>query len=151
MISQYWFRWWLGAVRQLVITWGIVDPDMSPYGVNKPGWVLNQQYFHHYHICVNLIITGSVNGLLPARCKADNIASGDIADDKWHLCVDRTAIGLCCMTVIYLGEILTWWRHQIRTFSALLDLCEGNPPATPFTKASDTELWCFMHLNRRLS
>ena len=27
------------------------------------------------------------------------------------------------------------------TFSALLDLCEGNPP---FTKTSDAELWCFL-------
>ena len=24
----------------------------------------------------------------------------------------------------------TWWRHQVETFSALLALCEGNPPAT---------------------
>ena len=23
-----------------------------------------------------------------------------------------------------------WWRHQIETFSALLSLCEGNPPVT---------------------
>ena len=23
-----------------------------------------------------------------------------------------------------------WWRHQMETFSALLALCEGNPPAT---------------------
>ena len=23
-----------------------------------------------------------------------------------------------------------WWRHQMETFSALLDLCEGNPPVT---------------------
>ena len=24
----------------------------------------------------------------------------------------------------------TWWRHQMETFSALLTLCEGNPPVT---------------------
>ena len=29
-------------------------------------------------------------------------------------------------------------------FSALLALCEGNPPMDPLTKASDTELWCFL-------
>ena len=28
MISQHWFRWWLGAVRQQVITWANVDPDL---------------------------------------------------------------------------------------------------------------------------
>ena len=26
--SQHWFRWWLGAVRQQVITWANVDPDL---------------------------------------------------------------------------------------------------------------------------
>ena len=25
---------------------------------------------------------------------------------------------------------LTWWRHQMETISALLALCEGNPPVT---------------------
>ena len=24
----------------------------------------------------------------------------------------------------------SWWRHQVETFSALLDLCEGNPSVT---------------------
>ena len=28
MISQYWFRLWLGAVRQQAITWTNVDPDL---------------------------------------------------------------------------------------------------------------------------
>ena len=28
MVSQYWFRWWLGAVRQQAITWANVDPDL---------------------------------------------------------------------------------------------------------------------------
>ena len=28
MISQYWFRKWLGAVRQQAITWANVDPDL---------------------------------------------------------------------------------------------------------------------------
>ena len=26
--------------------------------------------------------------------------------------------------------VLTWWRHQMETFSALLALCGGNPPVT---------------------
>ena len=25
---------------------------------------------------------------------------------------------------------LTWWHHHMKTFSALLTLCEGNPPVT---------------------
>ena len=32
----------------------------------------------------------------------------------------------------YRNEVMeiTWWRHQMDTFSALLILCEGNPPFT---------------------
>ena len=29
MISQHWFRWWLGAVRQQAITWASVDQDLQ--------------------------------------------------------------------------------------------------------------------------
>ena len=44
---------------------------------------------------------------------------------------------------------LTWWRHQMETFSALLALCEGNPPVTggfpsqkPVTRSFDVFLIC---------
>ena len=51
---------------------------------------------------------------------------------------------------------IPWWRHPMETYSALLHLCEGNPPVTggfPLTKANDAELWCFfdLHLNKRPS
>ena len=39
IISQHWFRWWLGAVRQQAITWANVDPDschnMASLGHNE--------------------------------------------------------------------------------------------------------------------
>ena len=38
---------------------------------------------------------------------------------------------------------LSWWRHQMESFSALLALYAGNSPV-PATKASDAELWCFL-------
>ena len=31
MISQHWFRWWLGGVRQQAITWASVDPDICSH------------------------------------------------------------------------------------------------------------------------
>ena len=38
-ISQHWFRWWLGAVRQQTITWAIVDTifchHMASLGPNE--------------------------------------------------------------------------------------------------------------------
>ena len=34
MISQHWFRWWLGVVRQQAITWANVDPDLCHHMVS---------------------------------------------------------------------------------------------------------------------
>ena len=30
----------------------------------------------------------------------------------------------------WLHFFIPWWRHQMKIFSALLDLCDGNPPVT---------------------
>ena len=41
---------------------------------------------------------------------------------------------------------VSWWRHQVEAFSALLALCAGNLPVTcefPL-KANDAKLWCFL-------
>ena len=44
---------------------------------------------------------------------------------------------------------LSWWRHQMETFCALLALCEGNPPVTggfpsqrPVTRSFDVFFIC---------
>ena len=58
---------------------------------------------------------------------------------------------LKCIKCIYWNQMfVSWWRHQIETCSALLVLCEGNPPVEstsnrciPLTKSSDAEL-CFL-------
>ena len=39
MISQHWFRLWLGAVRQQAITWANIDPDLCHYDIFRPQWV----------------------------------------------------------------------------------------------------------------
>ena len=51
--------------------------------------------------------------------------------------------------------ILTWWRHQMETFSALLALCAGNSPASgefpaqrPVTRSFD--VFFDLCLNKRL-
>ena len=37
-------------------------------------------------------------------------------------------IMLCIIACIHNDETLSWWRHQIETFSALLAICAGNSP-----------------------
>ena len=40
---------------------------------------------------------------------------------------------------------VTWWRHQMEPFSALLALCAGNSPVPVISRhVSDAELWCFL-------
>ena len=44
---------------------------------------------------------------------------------RWHALL---VLDLCCNILSPLD--VTWWRHQMETFSALLAPCEGNPPLT---------------------
>ena len=52
--------------------------------------------------------------------------------------------------------MISWWRHHMETFSALLALCAGNSPGTgefpaqrPITQSFD--VFCDLHLYKRLS
>ena len=54
------------------------------------------------------------------------------------------------------GRPITWWRHQMETFSALLAICAGNLPFTgefltqrPVTRSFD--VFFDLRLNKRLS
>ena len=51
---------------------------------------------------------------------------------------------------------ITWWRHQMETFSALLAICAGNSPVTGEFPAQRPVTWIFdvffdLRLNKRLS
>ena len=51
---------------------------------------------------------------------------------------------------------ITWWSHQMETFSALLALCEGNPQVAGVFSSQRLMTWSFdvsfdVHLNKRLS
>ena len=62
--------------------------------------------------------------------------------DSFHIMSERKR----CHVSICFPDI-PWWRHQMEAFSALLALCERNPPVTGGfspTKASHAKLWCFL-------
>ena len=72
-------------------------------------------------------------------------SSGQVA-----LC--QFSYGVCSSGV----QTLTWWRHQMITFSALLALCVENSPVTgefprqrPVTRSFD--IFFHLYLNKRLS
>ena len=66
----------------------------------------------------------------------------------------NVGILICVLVTFVTGgliddELSTWWRHQMETFSALLALCEGNPPVTgefpsqrALTRSFDVSLIC---------
>ena len=56
----------------------------------------------------------------------------------------------------WINQTITWWRHQMETFSVLLAICGGNSPVTgefpsqrPVTRSFD--VFFDLHLNKRLS
>ena len=70
---------------------------------------------------------------------------------------------LCLIDTVWLhasngfeNKVITWWRHQMETISALLALCEGNSPATgEFPSQSQRRgvlmFFFYLRLNKRLS
>ena len=52
-------------------------------------------------------------------------------------------------------KLISWWCHQMETFSMLLALCEGNPLVTSGFPSQRTVTWSFVFfdlcLNKRLS
>ena len=51
---------------------------------------------------------------------------------------------IICLALPNIGHCLTWWRHQMETFSTLLAICAGNspvrvefPPQRPVTRSFD--------------
>ena len=56
------------------------------------------------------------------------------------------ASGGICTNINTLRLDLSWWRHQMETFSALLAICAGNSagPVNSPHKGQWRELWCFL-------
>ena len=68
----------------------------------------------------------------------------------------RTIIHSKCQPIYWKQECMSWWRHKMETFSALLAICAGNSPVTgefpaqrPVTRSFD--VFFDLHLNKRLS
>ena len=133
---------------------------MSLYGVNRPEWVLNQQYFRLFHLytirpsdvlCIKLITNGSLNVLLSVRCRADNTSAGDIARMKKNdisLLVQYDCRRIMLHDGYWFGRDIEMMTSSNGNVFHITGLCEGNALAThrwiPLTKASDAELWYFI-------
>ena len=135
--------------------WGefTADPWILSQGANNAKNV--SMLWRHHDICRKLgpmllgdaymrWTTGSTfniwgNAMLPIRCQAISHTNIYCLNQCWLITSwaphnDQQILPL----------FTSWWRHQFRTFSALLALCVGNSPVNSPQKASDAELWCFL-------
>ena len=108
--------------------------------MNKLQWNCNQNTFFFHKTSLENII-----------CEmAAILSTGEISKQNAHEVKQfLSRIGAALLTKI------TWWRHQMETFSALLAICAGNSPVTgefptqrPVTRSFD--LFFGLRLNKRL-
>ena len=69
-----------------------------------------------------------------------------------RICITSLGPGRCSRI---LKSLISWWRHEMKAFSALLAICVGNSPVTgefptqrPVTRSFD--VFFDLHLNKRL-
>ena len=80
------------------------------------------QGFNQYYISI-----GSGNGLVPNRWQAVIWTNNGLVNWRIYASLGFDDINAC----VYSNSIsITWWRHQMETFSGLLALCAGNSSVT---------------------
>ena len=125
------------------------------------------QKVNRNHTCVRsrFYITVTSHERLCLKSAASRLFQQQISQANNKETLNATSLALCngnAVSVLMssrphnLQMIITWWRHQMETFSALLALCAGNSPVTgefpsqrPVTRSFDV----FFHLclNKQLS
>ena len=81
---------------------------------------------------------------------------GNISNCKWKQAISISKKGGIESIVHFQIEfVLSWWRYQMETVSALLALCAGNSPVTGEFPSQRPVTWSFdvfldLHLNKRL-
>ena len=107
---------------------------------------LNMSFNNHEHFecCICLAV-------IPNSQFAVSILSSENID----ICQNKITIARSDWELDSMLQI-SWWRHQLKTFSALLAICAGNSPVTgefpaqrPVTRSSD--VFFDLRLNERLN
>ena len=91
----------------------------------------------------------------PQTGKLWGVFGEDFQENWWHYnCPHHILFGP--LVVVHSEEILSWWCHQMETFSTLLAFCAGNSPVTgefpsqrPVTQSFN--VFFDLHLNQQLS
>ena len=85
------------------------------------------------------------------------IGHADWSSNLWHNTVSHTRGHVHNITAFITSKMfggacqISWLRHQIETFSALLALCAGNSPGTQRPVTRDFDVYFDRRPNKRLS
>ena len=139
--DQHWFRKWLVAYSTpshyliqccVIVNWTLRD---------KLKWDFDQntKIFIHENAYENIVC--EITAILSGEDGLSNAFEYYILKNYHTLKITATS-----SRDQYLFLWISLWRHQMKTFSALLSLCAGKPPVTvgfPSRKHGNTDLWCF--------
>ena len=91
-----------------------IDAYVLMYNTSKT--FLFVSYFKFHSCVINMVVFGHLHIIIYWECyRYPGVTRKSIT--RWCLC--------CYVSSFLLSP---WWRHQMESFSALLDLCEGNSP-----------------------
>ena len=110
----------------LLNTWDTYDPCVIPW-----------------HSPPRMALTTARQSVFTAGCGGDGMAG-------------RLPLSGGCVMILCCGTVISWWRHHMEPFSALLAFCAGNSPVTgefPLQRlvTRSFDVFFYLRLNKRLS
>ena len=107
-----------------------------------PGWCCNVMnsiwiYANTWIICNCPVLAKENISYIKSFVQYHHIFSGMKHANTYYSTMRGSGIAFKSMAAMRLAMVLTWWRHRMQIFSAVLALCERNPPVTG-------KRWCFL-------
>ena len=124
------------------LSWPVMVSFLIHISVTRPQWV--KCYIIHVEHCHEKCVVTISQGYQANAMATDLI--------QWKFMITfKLSFSACHWWLIWISSF-TWWRLIMETFSALLTLCEGNPPVNlqrPVTQSFD--VFFDLCLNKQLS
>ena len=135
MISQYWFRYWLGAVRQQAITWTNVDwVPCRLYGVARAQWVNERVHW-------SLFVEGMVRNLQKCNGHTCQASSKYSVLTPWHALV---SLFVLLQENVYLSTKWTHFETIIKRCPIYRSNCREQPgPISSNQRSSQWQLFIY--------
>ena len=112
---------------------------------NQQIQALQATRFHTRSIRIRTLTFALISSVQYARATRVIYITKPLKVVYWNILCGRGPSDMRCIYWHH-NPPVSWWRHEMKAYYALLALCEGNPQVTSGfpSRASDTELWCFL-------